>query len=338
MPKPNLTPYPWQQALWQSLAARLAEARLPHALLFAGPEGLGKRHLATTLAASLLCEQRTSDGLPCGECNACHLFALGNHPDYLHLRPEEEKRTIGVDQIRDLASFFSLKSHYGTHKVVVLEPADVMTGAAANALLKTLEEPTPGSFLVLCSDQPASLLATIRSRCQKQLFSPVAEVNAVPWLEQQLHDRPQAQLLFALSGGLPLKALALAEEGRLASRTTVLADIDALSSRSADAVSIAGRWHQQGAAESLHWLHSLLLDVARFCAGSRDSLHNPDQKALVERLAGSMDLVSLHQLIEKLHQSLAQVKGQANPQLLLEELLLGWPAPLTESAGRRRAP
>lgn len=324
----RLTPYPWQHSIWHSLAERLAESRLPHALLFAGPQGLGKRHLADTLAASLLCEQRSSDGLPCGECHACGLFAAGNHPDYLHLRPEEEKRTIGVDQIRDLASFFSLKSHYGTHKVVVLEPADVMTPAAANALLKTLEEPTPGSFLILCSDQPATLLATIRSRCQKQLFSPVSEAVALPWLERQLPERTQAPLMFALSGGLPLKALRLAEEGNLDSRKLVLNDVNALATRSGDAVAIAARWHQQGTAECLQWLHHLLLDVARIAAGAGDLLRNPDQKALLERLAGGMDLVSLHQLIEKLHQALAQVKGQANPQLLLEELLLGWPGPM----------
>ena len=324
----HLSPYPWQQTLWQSLAKRLAEARLPHALLFAGPEGLGKRHLADTLAAALLCEQRTSDGLPCGECHACHLFAAGNHPDYQHLHPEEEKRTIGIDQIRELANFFSLKSHYGAHKVVVLEPADVMTPAAANALLKTLEEPTPGSFLILCSDQPASLLATIRSRCQKQMFTPVSEAAALPWLEHQLRDRNQAQLLLALSGGLPLKALALAEEGSLDSRKMVLNDIGSLAAKNGDAVTIAGRWHQRGAAECLQWLHHLLLDAARIAAGSGDLLRNPDQKALLERLAAGMDLVSLHQLIEKLHQALAQVKGQANPQLLLEELLIGWPGPV----------
>ncbi len=326
MADPHFIPFPWQQAIWHGLAVRLAETRLPHALLFAGPEGLGKRHLADILAAALLCENRSADGLPCGECHACHLFTAGNHPDYLHLRPEEDKRTIGVDQIRELATFFSLKSHSGDHKVVVLEPADVMTTAAANALLKTLEEPTQGSFLILCSDQPASLLATIRSRCQKQTFTPIPEAAALPWLEHQLQDRSKAQLLFALSGGLPLKALALAEEGSLGSREMVLKDIGALAARSGDAITIAGHWYHQGTAECLQWLHSLLLDVARIAAGSGDLLRNPDQKALLERLAAGMDLVSLHHFIEKLHQALVQVKGQANPQLLVEDLLVGWPA------------
>lgn len=321
----DLTPYPWQQAIWQSLAARLAEGRLPHALLFAGPAGLGKRHLADTLAASLLCEQRSAEGLSCGQCHACHLFAAGNHPDYFHLRPEEEKRTIGVDQVRELGGFIALKSHYGTHKAVVVEPADVMTAAAANALLKTLEEPTPGSILILCSDQPASLLATIRSRCQKQLFTPVGEVQALSWLRQQLPAPDQAPLLHALSGGLPLKALALGQEGGLASRAVVLNDLGALAENIGDPIAIAARWQQQGAAESLRWLLPLLLDVARIAAGAAEALHNPDQKVLLERLAVRMDLVSLHRLIDKLYHSLVQVNGPANPQLLLEELLVGWP-------------
>ncbi len=326
MADPRFTPYPWQMAIWQSLSSRLAEARLPHALLFAGPAGVGKRHLADTLAAALLCERRSTDGTPCGTCHACHLFAAGNHPDCLHLHPEEEKRTIGIDQIRELAAFIALKSHYGTHKVMVVEPADVMTVAAANALLKTLEEPTPGSFLILCSDQPASLLATIRSRCQKQLFTPVGESLALPWLREQLPDPGQAPLLHALSGGLPLKALTLAQAGGLASRAVVLNDIATLVQKGADPVAIAARWQQQGAAESLLWLQPLLLDLARLAAGSADVLHNPDQKPLLERLAGSMDLVSLHSLIDKLHHTLVQVKGPANSQLLLEELLVGWPA------------
>lgn len=325
MAEPHYTPYPWQVAIWHGLATRLAEARLPHALLFAGPAGVGKRHLADILAMALLCEQRSAEAVPCGRCHACRLFASGNHPDYLHLRPEEEKRTIGVDQIRDLAAFIALKSHYGTHKVVVVEPADVMTIAAANALLKTLEEPTPGSFLILCSDQPASLLPTIRSRCQKQLFTAVAEADALPWLREQLPDPAQAPLLHALCGGLPLKAVALAQEGGLASRATVLSDIAALVERRGDPVAIAARWQQQGAADTLHWLQPLLHDVARFATGSMDALRNPDQKVLLERLAGSMDLVSLHRLIDKLHHTLVQVKGPANPQLLLEELLVEWP-------------
>lgn len=319
-------PYPWQAAIWEALAARLAEGRLPHALLFAGPAGVGKRHLADLLALSLLCEHPAGGTSACGECHACRLFAAGNHPDYLHLRPEEEKRTIGIDQIRELATFITLKSHYGSHKVVVLEPADAMTPAAANALLKTLEEPTPGSFLILCSDQPASLLATIRSRCQKQLFTPVAEPLALPWLREQLPDPAQAGLLHALSGGLPLKAVALAEEGRLDYRAAVLGDIATLAHKGGDPIAIAARWQQQGAAESLHWLQSLLLDVARLAAGAADILHNPDQKPLLQSLAGSMDLVSLHRLLDRLHHTLVQVKGPANPQLLLEELLVEWPA------------
>lgn len=327
-----LAPLPWQLDIWRSLAERVATERLPHALLLAGPEGVGKRHLARLLAAALLCEQREADGRPCGQCRSCRLLETGNHPDFVHLRPEEEKRSIGIEAIRDLAAFLNLKSHYGRCKAVVVEPADVMTASAANALLKTLEEPAPGNYLILCSDQPAALLATIRSRCQKQTLGTVAAAIALPWLKQQVGNDSTAELLFALSGGRPLRALTLAGEGRLAARSAVFTAMGKLGEGTGDPVAIAAHWHEQGAAESLFWLQLALLDIARLMAGGRGALRNPDQMSLLESVAKRMDLVSLHHYLERLQYALLKIRGQANPQLLLEELLVGWPRTVNMSS------
>lgn len=316
---------PWQEEIWRSLAERVAAQRLPHALLLAGPAGIGKRQLAQQLAFALLCETPRSDGHHCGQCRSCHLSASGNQPDFLHITPEEGKRSIGIDAVREVAGFINLKSHSGNRKVVIVEPAEAMTSNAANALLKTLEEPTPGSFLLLCSDQPASLMATIRSRCQRVNFAPAQSSLALPWLAERLADPAKAELLFALSGGLPLKALALAEEGSLAARSEVFNTLDSMSVGRAEPITVAARWHELGAVEVLHWLLLALHDMARLKEGGRDTLRNPDQAALLKRLAERQDLVSLHRYLEKVQQALVASRGQANPQLLLEELLISWP-------------
>lgn len=319
-----LQPLPWQHVVWASLTERLVNGRLPHALLFGGPAGLGKRALARLLAATLLCEE-PHDGQPCNHCRACHLFASGNHPDFLLVQPEEGKRSIGIEAVRDMSGFLALKSHTGERKVVIVEPADALSQSAANALLKTLEEPTANSYLLLCSDQPASLLATIRSRCQKIPFTPADRSQALPWLQQQLKGRDDGELLMALSGDLPLRALALAEEGGIASREAVFDTLRSFEAGGGEVLDAAARWHELGAAESLHWLQLALQDVARLQVGARGAERNPDHVSLLRRLAERLDLVSLHRYLEKVQHALMLSRGQANPQLLLEELLAGWP-------------
>ena len=131
-------PYPWQQESWTGLMARVAQQRLPHAILFTGSAGIGKRHLATSLAHALMCQNPRPDGTACGGCQSCLLLAAGSHPDYLLVEPEEEGKAIGVDRIRELTSFQSLSSQYGRGRVVQLQPADALNINASNALLKTL--------------------------------------------------------------------------------------------------------------------------------------------------------------------------------------------------------
>ncbi|MBI5040490.1 MAG: DNA polymerase III subunit delta', partial [Gammaproteobacteria bacterium] len=155
------SPYPWQDTEWAQLRARAAQRRLPHALLVTGPAGVGKCDFADAFARSLLCKHPAGDGSACGNCEACHLVRAGTHPDYLTVTFIEDKTQIGIDQIRELCRALALKSHAGGYKIAIVTPAERMTVEAANSLLKTLEEPTDNTLLMLVTEQPARLPATI---------------------------------------------------------------------------------------------------------------------------------------------------------------------------------
>src|SRR5690606_14968084 len=165
-------PLPWHAEAWTRLQAQIRRQALPHALLISGLPGLGKRRLAEQLAAALLCEAGRNELQACGRCRACRPLVQGAHPDLFVVTPEEEGRQVRVDQVRGLIDQLALKSQYGGYRVGLIDPADRMNAAAANALLKTLEEPPPGVVLLLVAARPSLLPATIRSRCQQLTLSP----------------------------------------------------------------------------------------------------------------------------------------------------------------------
>ncbi|MFP2769450.1 DNA polymerase III subunit delta' [Oceanisphaera sp. KMM 10153] len=177
--------YPWLSGQEQQLTALIRQQQLGHALLLKGVEGIGKRALAAALAQALLCQHTNvadnKQGVACIHCHSCQLIKAGNHPD-LHVIGGQQQRSIGVDAIRQLTQVLSESARLGHGKVAIIEQADKMTEAAANALLKTLEEPAGEATLLLTSAHPERLLPTIRSRCQQWLL-PVPESDVVlRWL------------------------------------------------------------------------------------------------------------------------------------------------------------
>ncbi len=149
----------WQEARWKRVQDLRGIGRLPHALLISGPGGTGEGLFADALMQALLCTSATT-AAPCGECNACREYTAGTHPDAVRIEPEEAGKAIGVDRIRELTGRLNLTSG-GRSKVARIEPAESMTLAAANSLLKTLEEPPGDSVLLLVSERPARLPATV---------------------------------------------------------------------------------------------------------------------------------------------------------------------------------
>jgi DNA polymerase-3 subunit delta' len=238
-------PYPWLDAAWQRLL--VTRARPAQALLLAGPRGVGKGELALAWAQALLCEAPRADGEACGSCPACHWFEAGTHPDFrlvtLQEKTGKEGETrmataIEVDQAREAVDFVQLSTYRAGFRVVLVNPADSLNLATANALLKVLEEPPLNTVFVLVSDQPRRLLPTIRSRCTRVDIGLPPVDQASQWLAEQGVD--DAMNLLALSGGTPLDAQRWADSGELDERRSVLEGLarpDRL-----DPVTLGERW------------------------------------------------------------------------------------------------
>ncbi len=231
-----------QKQAWAQLTGKLD--RLPHALLIHGVPGVGKLALAERFAQLLLCEKRGQGTSPCGACEGCRWFLAGNHPDARFLEPEALARhtaaaeegdedkpkstrqpstEIKIEQVRALAGFVNVGSHRGGRRIAIVHPAEDMNTNAANALLKSLEEPPPGAMFLLVSHRPARLLPTIRSRCVPVPVPLPEPKAAAAWLAAQGVSAPERWLAFA--GGAPQRALDYAAVERGAALERVLRGI-----------------------------------------------------------------------------------------------------------------
>jgi DNA polymerase III subunit delta' len=222
------------------LKTTMAAGRLSHAYLFLGPKGVGKASTARALAAALNCAQPEADGDACGACPSCRRLAAGTHPDFLVISPEESKAQINIEKIRELRRLTGYPPLGGGWRVVLIRPAEALSAvndAAANALLKTLEEPPPRHLLVLTARGEADLLPTIVSRCHKLAFAPLPSALIIRELESRRGlPRSQAALVAALSGGSLGQALDLDPATLVQQRDQVLSDLGQLSRGSAGAV------------------------------------------------------------------------------------------------------
>jgi DNA polymerase-3 subunit delta' len=204
---------PWLDNPWRRYLQRLNQGRLAHALLLAGPSGLGKEWLAGRMAAMLLCLEPGPEGA-CGKCRSCQLLVGGAHPDRFLLAPEEGKNQIRVDQVRAFSASLNLTTTISPRKVAVLCPAELMNVNAANALLKSLEEPQGDTVIILVSHDPGRLPVTIRSRCQAIPVAPPRQAESLEWVQAQAAvDAEQGNLAMVAANGSPLRAVALLESG-----------------------------------------------------------------------------------------------------------------------------
>jgi DNA polymerase-3 subunit delta' len=318
----NPNEYPWLRQAWQSLVSYMAVGRIPHALLLHGPHGLGKSVLARTYARRLLCTMPTD--LACGTCTSCLLFEASTHPDFKWIAPEEAGKSIKIDAIRRLINDLSLKSQYDGYRVVVIDSAHSMNTSAANALLKTLEEPADRTVIILLSDRAADLPATILSRCQKlSILLPALAVTRA-WL-MLLRPGCAADALLATAGGSPLAALAICDEDDAAvgRRLAFLSDFCSLLEGREDPVTLAEKWTALNVDELLDWLTSWLIDLMRLVsAPGYKLLRNPDLAEDMRRTAARLDSGSVSNYWAQVLQSRRAVAGQANRHLLLEGLLI----------------
>jgi DNA polymerase III subunit delta' len=332
---------PWRPLLpWQVDAARAALAQKstwPHALLVHGPRGIGKHALALSFAQALVCEAPAADGLGCGVCPGCRYAIAGQHPDLMRLElavidPDEgtlaDVDTITIDRVRALTDFVQLSSHRQRAKVAVIAPAERMNAAAANALLKTLEEPPAGTYLILVSDRPARLPATILSRCRK-LAAPLPTVEgALAWLAAEGVAAPE--LALAQASGAPLAALEHADTATQSERRAWLAALASPERLSvpglAARIDAAGRDERKARlAHAVDWLLAWTADLARLAAG--DAIRqNPDAAESLRRLAAQVAPIALFRYHRSLLRQRALLAHPLQPRLVAEALLIDYKA------------
>lgn len=317
--------YPWQAALWQQLAGRTQHA---HAYLLHGAAGIGKRALAERLMAQLLC-QRPLGLDACGQCKACHLLAAGTHPDNFILEPEEADKSIKVDQVRELVNFVVQTAQLGGRKVVLVEPAEAMNLNAANALLKSLEEPSGDTVLLLISHQPSRLLPTVKSRCVQQACPLPSEAMSLAWLAQALpacSDEERRELL-CLAAGSPLAAVRMQAQGVREQRAQVVEGVKKLLKQQIAPSQLAESWNAVSLPLLFDWFCDWAQLVLRYqLTRDEDGLGQGDMRKVVQYLAEKAAQAKVLTIQDWLLAQRQKVIGKANLNrvLLLEALLVQW--------------
>lgn len=334
--------YPWQEQAWRQL--QQLRGRLPHALLFHGPEGIGKTAFAEHLAQALLCEAPAPDGHPCGSCLSCGWFAQYSHPDFRRVRPElldeeadggddaadaaESKKSskskapskeIKIDQIRALADFMNVSTHRQGLRVVVLYPAEALNSASANAILKTLEEPPPGTVFLLISNSLDRLLPTILSRCRKFALAMPSPDEALRWLTAQ--DVANADVWLAEQGGAPLAAQAMAASDQREAMDELL---QMLARPGVDiALRTADRLQKTPAAALAGWLQRWLYDIFSYKLCGRIRYYPRYGKELAA-LAAQADTAGLLRGLKAANDRRAIAEHPLAPKLFIEDMLLDY--------------
>ncbi|ADJ28363.1 DNA-directed DNA polymerase [Nitrosococcus watsonii C-113] len=310
--------------------------RMPHAILLAGPVGMGKRAFASNLIQALSCEYPQKGGYGCGSCSGCRLQCAGSHPDNMTLSPKEGKQTISVNQIRQLQSHLALKARQSLFKTVAIFPAEEMTLNAANSLLKILEEPPSKTVLVLITSAFLQLPITIRSRCQQFFFAPLKSQEAQVWLQQRLSSSMDLDpmTLLMLSGGGPLRALEYAEQDFLSYRKDFLNNLFSLAQGELDLFEMVKNCLKNDLGEPLYWMSTLAGDMLRLRSGvSKRFLVNRDVADSLQLLVRRATFEMLFTLQKKATCNREMWKGQINinSQLLLEGILIQWLMCFSES-------
>ncbi len=326
-----------------SLAAAHAAGRMPHAVLIQAAQGIGGDWLAAWAAQLVLCTARpagssgsrassaprdgseaasgaSAGGGPCGECASCRRASEGRHPDLLTVRPIDDSQQIRIEQVRELCAELALTSHQGGYKVAILDPADTLNRFAANALLKTLEEPPPRTLLALVAAQPSRLPATLTSRCQRIRVRLPTRAESLAWLERTRGPGDWSAVLDVV-GEAPDTAASLDPAAVGALRAETRRTLAEIRSGAADPVQTAERWSRTELPLRLtcleNWLTECIrgrLEVGREAPELRATAHPPGGGSVINTRA-------LFGLLDGVRGLKAALAAPINRSLALESLL-----------------
>jgi DNA polymerase-3 subunit delta' len=323
---------PWLESAQQRLRASLAAQRLPHSLLLLSAPGLGAEQLANWIAALALCESLRPR--PCGVCASCQLLRSDSHPDSHLVRLEEDAQQIKVDQVRGLIESLSLKSYRGGYKVAVIEGAEALNANGANAFLKTLEEPTANTVLIMIARPSHRLPATIASRCLRVVLKPPSTDSAIAWLEAHAKADPETgagsasaaarswDAALSLAGGAPLRALELNSSEIAALDEDMRESLRQLGAGSVDVTLLAERWLRSNPGLRITWLENWITGRVHASLAGATSHQSAEPVRLPAALL-KPKIRALFELLDAARELRRLASTGMNQQLALEALLLG---------------
>jgi DNA polymerase-3 subunit delta' len=318
--------YPWQNEQWQQLQRAKQENRLPHAMLFVGMEGIGKLHFAECFMRAELCQQQSADSA-C-KCHSCCLIKGKSHPNVLWIEPEKAGGTIKIDQVREVTDFIQQTSLQGEYRFVIINPANQLNVNAANALLKTLEEPSSGSILILITPHSSQLPATVLSRCQHIHFTRPETHLALEWLTQHLPATiSNPELILRLTNGAPLAVLEWVKEDLFSLRSRLWDIFYLLSQKQADPLQSAKEIQEMEPLFILDMIIGFTMDILRLHSGIEDKdVMNHDVISQLTDLRQRTELLKIsgyqNYLLALRHQ--LQNGINLNKQLMMEGIMIRW--------------
>lgn len=308
---------PWVSGMLDALA--LHQQRTPQALMVHGPQGNGRRLLALHYAARLL-------GIPASRLLDFALAEAGSegglgHPDFMLLRPLPDKKVITVERVRELLRFLQLKSHQGGSRVAVIWPAEAMNRAAANSLLKTLEEPPAGGYIVLVAASPAALPATVTSRCHRVAMRRPSREQALGWLEETAGTDADWKSLLDVSSGAPLRALELHHARFMEEARQFALDLKQLEAGQLGPVAVAQRWSSCNAEWLIMWLYWWLSSALR--QGTR-TMDNPAGSSPLQKTGKLPTMSTLLQRLSDVEQLRRTASSALRMELQYAAILQRW--------------
>ncbi|MFT4861358.1 MAG: DNA polymerase-3 subunit delta' [Pseudohongiellaceae bacterium] len=324
-------PFPWQQAPWSQIRQQHESGSLAHAYLVYGEPGLGKALFAEALALSILCTAPTPQGA-CGKCSVCQLGQGGSLPDLFEVAPEDDSREIKIAQIRKVTGFIAKSSHGNKGKVVIVDSAHCLNNAAANALLKTLEEPSQTTYLFLVTSLPGALSATIRSRCQRIKIDAPTAAAGKQWLEAHTELDEAFAAGMAASTGTPLLCLkpgAIADPAAIA---VLLKGLVGVLEKGEGLRELISHGSKQGELVTIGYLEQVSTILIKYLlTNSKPPLMDAGAEAVASALLrlgkqpvqlGAI-LLGYQQELQKARRQLLSTSNP-NPQLIMESLLWRW--------------
>ena len=331
--------YKWLESPLQAVLKD--PSQLAHALLIRGPRGIGKEAFGMALAQGLLCEKPVPGGLACGTCSSCGWFSTGAHPDFRQLAPPTDSEPaaegeeagpktkaspwISIEQVRELHDFINVSSHRGGRKVILVSPAEALNVAAANALLKNLEEPPPQTHFLLISNRPHRLMRTIISRCRQLALHEPDRTLALSWLAGQ--GIKDAEVALSQASGAPLLAQAMTDNDELSGRSDLLR---AIASPDFDPLAVAESLRDLPLERFINWLQKWTCDIVEQRMLGRIR-YNPDLSRELAMIAKRVEPLSAMRLHRKLVREQRNIHHPLNARLYMESVLFAYAAMVNPS-------